>query len=33
MRGEPMMQKGALSKKVFKDVIEERLLWDVTEEK
>ena len=33
MRSEPMMQKGALSKKVFKEVIEERLLWDVAEEK
>ena len=32
MRGAPMMQKGALPKKVFKDVIEERLLWDVVEE-
>ena len=31
MRGAPMMQKGALPKKVFKDVIEERLLWDVVE--
>ena len=29
MRGAPMMQKGALPKKSFKDVIEERLLWDV----
>lgn len=33
MRGAPMMQKGALPKKTFKDVIEERLLWDVMEEK
>ena len=33
MRGTPMMQKGALPKKVFKEVIEERLLWDVIEEK
>ena len=33
LRGEPMMQKGALPKKAFKDVIEERLLWDVVEEK
>ena len=31
MHGKPMMQKGALSKKVFKEVIEERLLWDVVE--
>lgn len=31
MRGVPMMQKGAVSKKVFKDIIEERLLWDVVE--
>jgi thioredoxin 1 len=33
MNGAPMMQKGALPKKTFKDVIEERLLWDVVEEK
>lgn len=33
MRSAPMMQKGALPKKIFKDVIEERLLWDVVEEK
>jgi len=33
MRGQPMMQKGALPKKTFKDIIEERLLWDVVEEK
>jgi thioredoxin 1 len=33
MRGAPMMQKGALPKKTFKDVIEERLLWDVVEGK
>ncbi len=33
MRGEPMMQKGALPKKAFKDVIEEHLLWDVIQEK
>ena len=33
MRGAPMMQKGALPKKTFKEVIEERLLWDVVEEK
>ena len=32
MCGAPMMQTGAVSKKVFKDVIEERLLWDVVEE-
>ncbi len=29
MNGSPMMQRGALSKKIFKDVIEEKLLWDV----
>ena len=33
MSGAPMMQKGALPKKAFKDVIEERLLWDTVEEK
>jgi len=33
MRGEPMMQKGALPKKAFKNVIEEHLLWDVIQEK
>lgn len=32
MRGAPMLQKGALPKKAFKDVIEERLLWDVVED-
>jgi len=33
MSGAPMMQKGALPKKAFKDVIEESLLWDTVEEK
>jgi thioredoxin len=33
MHGGPMMQKGALSKKVFKQIIEERLLWEIIEEK
>jgi len=32
MQGAPMMQKGALPKKVFKEVIEERLLTGVVEE-
>jgi len=32
MNGAPMMQKGALPKNVFKEVIEERLLDDVVKE-
>ena len=33
MNDTPMMQRGALSKKVFKEIIEERLLWDVADKK